>query len=55
MLHDIIICKETASECLPYARTAPIVQISAFLNPDYQRQAFEICCFEKCTFSNASF
>ena len=32
MLHDIIICEETASECLPYASTAPkIVQIPAFL------------------------
>jgi hypothetical protein len=31
--HDIIICEETASECLPYVYTAPkIVQISAFLN-----------------------
>jgi hypothetical protein len=31
-LQDIIICVETASECLPYASTAPnIVQISAFL------------------------
>jgi hypothetical protein len=32
MLHDIIICEETASEFLPYASTAPnIIQISAFL------------------------
>ena len=32
ILHDIIICEETASECLPYASTAPnIMQISAFL------------------------
>jgi hypothetical protein len=32
ILHDIIICEETASECLPYASTAPnIIQISAFL------------------------
>jgi hypothetical protein len=32
ILHDIIICEETASECLPYASTAPnIVQISAFM------------------------
>jgi hypothetical protein len=32
ILHDIIICEETASECLPYASIAPnIMQISAFL------------------------
>ena len=32
ILHNIIICEETASECLPYARTVPkIVQIPAFL------------------------
>ena len=32
ILHDIIICEETASECLNYASTAPnIVQMSAFL------------------------
>jgi hypothetical protein len=31
ILHDFILCEETA-ECLPYASTAPnIVQISAFL------------------------
>ena len=33
MLHDIMMCEETASERLPYARSVPnIVQISAFLN-----------------------
>jgi hypothetical protein len=32
ILYDIVICEESASECLSYARTAPnIVQISAFL------------------------
>jgi hypothetical protein len=32
ILHDFIIFEETASECLPYASTAPnIMQISAFL------------------------
>jgi hypothetical protein len=32
-VHDIIICNETASECLQYASSSPnIVQISAFLN-----------------------
>jgi hypothetical protein len=32
ILHDIIICEGAASECLPYASTAPnIMQISAFL------------------------
>jgi hypothetical protein len=34
ILHDIIICEEIASECLPYASPAPKrVQIPAFLNP----------------------
>ena len=33
ILHDIIICGETDSECFSYAITAPkIVQNSAFLN-----------------------
>jgi hypothetical protein len=49
ILHDIIICEETASECLPYASTAPnIVQISAFLITKDRLSSFEMCWFEKC-------
>ena len=41
ILHDIIICKDNASECLLYVRTAPqIVQIPAFL---FSRDALLKC------------
>jgi hypothetical protein len=52
MLHDIIICEETASECLPYDRRCSYCaqHRADFCIPEFQRLAFEMCWFESANF-----
>jgi hypothetical protein len=52
---DIIICEETAAECLPYASTSPnspniMHRLPKFCIPKFQRLAFEMCSFESADF-----
>jgi hypothetical protein len=60
ILHDIIICEETASEYLPYASTAAkIMQNPAFQNPkDWLSKCVGNLATQlalKCCFLNGSF